>query len=134
MIARLIQVNDWEAEVFFCITKYDEAVLEEALRFADAPISAIVRMRQIARDDEYNTGFTCAGARTKRCVVVIGKTSSPMQLINTFSHEMYHLISYIARAEGTNPYGEEAAYLMGDVASKFTDIIGRFICPKCSHK
>lgn len=133
MIKRSIHVNDWDVDVFFCITHYDESVLWEALRKADAPIGVIVRMRQIARDDEYNTGFTCAGGQKKRCVVVIGKATSADQLLNTFCHEIYHLTSYIARAEGTNPFGEEAAYLNGDISARFTDIIGGFICPKCGH-
>lgn len=133
MIHKPIQINDWHVDVFFCITRYEEGVLEGALRDADAPVGVIVRMRQIARDDEYNTGFTCAGGKRKRCVVVIGKASSAEQLLNTFCHEIYHLTSYIARAEGTNPFGEAAAYLDGDISARFADIIGGLICPKCGH-
>lgn len=133
MIHRAINVNDWEVDVFFCITKYEEPVLEEALRRADAPIGVFVRMRQIARDDEFNTGFTCANGNVRRGVMVIGKATDSSQLMNTFVHELYHLTTYIVHAELKNPYGEEAAYLCGDIAEKFTGIIGGFLCPKCGH-
>lgn len=131
MIQRTIHINDWEVRIFFCITKYSEGVLEDALRWANAPISVVVRMREIARDDEYNTGFTYSSALSRRSVVVIGKALHPREFLDTIVHEFRHLTDDISKADGIPPRGEAVAYLEGDIVKSVYDIIGRFICPSC---
>lgn len=131
MIEQIIHINDWDADVFVCYRRYDEQVLTEALRKVDAPISIIVRMREIARDDEYNTGFTYSDPRLRRSVVVIGKTTSPKEFMNTFVHEVRHLADDIASADGIALRGEEVAYLSGSIASSLSEVVGLFTCPNC---
>lgn len=131
MLLRTIHINDWQADVFVCYNQYDERVLEDALTEVNAPIGKIVRMRQIARDDEYNTGFTFSNAIQRRSVVVIGKTTSAREFLNSFVHEVRHLADDIACADGMDLRGEEVAYLSGSIASSLFDIVGLFTCPKC---
>lgn len=132
MIQRNISINDWEAEIYFCVTHYEESVLEEALRRIGAPMGVIVRMRQIARDDEFNTGFTYSSPRLRRSVVVIGKTIKPEEFLDTTVHEVRHLADDVANADGISLSGEDVAYIEGDIARSIFDIIGRFVCPCCN--
>lgn len=134
MIKRTIHINDWEADVFVCFRHYDEKVLESALREVDAPIGIIVRMREMARDDEYNTGFTYSNPRMRRSVMVIGKTTSSREFMNTFVHEVRHLADDIATEDRIPLVGEDVAYLSGSIASSLFDIVGMFTCPKCQRK
>ena len=131
MILRPIHIGNWNADVFVCFRNYDEKVLEDALRDIDAPINIIVRMREIARDDEYNTGFTYSNPSMRHSVVVIGKTTSGKEFLNTFVHEVRHLADDIAIANCIDLRGEDVAYLSGDIASSLFDIVGQFLCPKC---
>lgn len=133
MISRIIHINNWDVNVFVCISHYDEKVLEDALYEVDAPISIIVRMRQISRDDEYNTGFTYSNPDLRKSVVVIGKAISGKEFLNTFIHETRHLVDDIANADGMSLRGEDVAYLSGEISSKLYDLVGMFACPKCKR-
>lgn len=50
----------------------------------------------------------------KSSVIVVNKTSSFSQLINTISHEYFHLICHISKALKIEDE-EELAYLNGDL-------------------
>lgn len=134
MIERTIHINDWCADVFLCFRHYDENVLEDALRRVGAPIGVVARMREIARDDEYNTGFTYSNPDMKRSVVVIGKAVSGREFMNTFVHEVRHLADDIAISSGMPLRGEKVAYLSGSIASCLFDLVGMFTCPQCQKK
>lgn len=131
MMSRTINIGDWQAKIFFCYNQYVESVLERSLTSIHAPIDIIVRMRVIARDDEYNTGFTFSNAKMRRSVVVVGKTTSAREFMNTFVHEVRHLADDIASADGISLRGEDVAYLSGGIAASLCDIVGEFTCPKC---
>lgn len=135
MIRRTIHIKGWEADIFFCITHYDERVLQDSLESADAPWLVLVRMREIARDDEYNTGFTYSNIANRKSVVVIGKSTNLSEFINTFMHELRHLTDDIASASGMELSGEGVGYLQGEIARDLTtDIIGQFMCPQCRRR
>lgn len=131
MILKVVDIGEWHADVFFCVNKYDESVLTDALRQVDAPIGIVVRMRQIARDDEYNTGFTYSNFRLCRSVMVIGKATNPGELLNTFVHEIRHLTDDISRYYEINGRGEEVGYLSGCIAQSLADVLGKLLCPTC---
>lgn len=59
-----------------------------------------------------NTGLTYSNIKLKSSIIVINKTSSFAQLINTVSHEFYHLICHISKALKIKDQ-EELAYLNG---------------------
>ena len=122
-----------EVDVFFCVTHYDERVLQDALEDIDAPIRVVVRMREIARDDEYNTGFTYSNQEERKSVVVIGKATSPAEFMNTTMHEMRHLTDDIATANNLSLHGEDVGYLQGKISGRLSDTIGRFVCPCCNN-
>lgn len=134
MIRKRIDIDDWRADVFFCVNRYDERVLYDALRSSDAPIDVIIRMRQIARDDEYNTGFTFSNQRLRRSVVVIGKATDPAELLNTFVHEVRHLTDDISRYYEISGSGEEVGYISGGIARALWSTLGKLLCPACGTR
>ena len=56
--------------------------------------------------------LTIPNIKLKSSIIVINKTSSFAQLINTVSHEFYHLICHISKALKIKDQ-EELAYLNG---------------------
>lgn len=134
MIRREVHINDWIVDAFFCISHYDEGVLYDALKKVDAPINKIIRMREIARDDEYNTGFTYSNSHTRRSVMVIGKATDVSEFFNSFCHELRHLTDDIAYYDGMELRGEGVGYLQGGIGKMFVDLVGAFICPKCGRR
>lgn len=81
-----------------------------------------------------DSGFTYSNPDIRRSVMVIGKTSSGAQFLNSFVHELRHLIDDIAVADGMGMSGEAVAYLSGDTAMLVADIVSQLSCDHCrSH-
>ena len=66
--------------------------------------------------------------------MVVGLTSSPAEFLNSFDHERKHLEAHIAQAYDIYPYGEEIAYLSGDIAQMLVEDVQLFICDCDKHK
>ena len=78
-----------------------------------------------------DSGFTYSNPDIRRSVMVIGKTSSGPQFLNSFTHELRHLVDDIAKADGMEMSGEGVAYLSGDTAMAMADIVCRLSCDHC---
>lgn len=76
---------------------------------------------------EVNSGFTQTDFNKKRSIVVIGKTTSRAQFLNTVVHEAKHVQSHICRYYGVPEDGEPAAYLIGYLIMKMHRILRRFV-------
>ena len=63
-----------------------------------------------------NTGLTYSNINLKKSLIVISKTSSFAELINTISHEYYHLMRHLYR--GLHLDEEELATLNGNLNMK----------------
>lgn len=74
-----------------------------------------------------NTGFTHSDTRKRRSVVVIGKSTSKRQFMNTMVHEMKHVQSAICRFYRVPEDGEDAAYLIGWIIQESYCFLMRFI-------
>ena len=61
-----------------------------------------------------NTGLTYSNFFLRRSVMVIGKTTSRNQFINTVTHEVYHLIRQMSKMCNIKTE-EEQATLLGDI-------------------
>lgn len=78
-----------------------------------------------------NSGLTHSKGR--QSIIVVGKSDSAEQFLNTLIHELHHLSVHIAKYYNLDPFGEETAYIMGDVVSILFDKIKPYICNCCRH-
>lgn len=93
----------------------------------------------LMRSCDYDCGFTYAkpqeyrfiNAKRHRAVVLIGPTSSSEEFLDTFVHEVHHLAVAIASELGVDLEGESPAYIAGDTAREFADVICELGCPHC---
>ena len=75
-----------------------------------------------------NTGFTYSDLSERRTLMVIGKTTSNYELINTIVHEANHLQSHIATADNIDEKGEEVCYLIGNIVKTMFEVFRKIIC------
>lgn len=80
---------------------------------------------------EFNKGVTYSNRNVRSSVVVIGRTSSAAQCADTIGHEQKHLEVHICDALGIDPYGEESAYLAGELCGKMFAFSHHLICADC---
>lgn len=115
------------------VTPYDT---EAALRILlDAGIdyhNASRAYRNISQGHK-DTGLCFSNPKTRTSIIIISKTSSPRQALNSISHEIAHCCQHISNTLHIDPYSEDLAYLAGDIAMALYPKIRHLICDCHTH-
>lgn len=131
MIARTFKIRRWKLMFLFSFDKYDEGRVLDALVWASAPDSIISHVSENIRAGRLDEGFCFSSPSLRRSVVGIGKTSTGPEFLDSTVHEIFHTAQDIAREDNLDPYGEDIAYLAGDISHEVSDIVCEMSCPKC---
>ena len=106
---------DWCIE---CFITTDNSQLEEIifkLENIGCSKATIRRARQIL-SEQYDSGFAYSNLNERTSIMVINKSTSMEEFVNTYNHEKNHIEMHICEALGFDPYGEVAADLSGCLA------------------
>ena len=129
MFSRKVHINEWDVEYIFTPDGYDYDTIMDAMKNAEAPNGALLEASDIMNGIELmNTGFTYVNSKKHKAAVIIGPSSSYAEMIDTFTHETYHLAVSITELYGYDLSGEIPAYLIGDIARAFADVICQIGC------
>lgn len=101
------------------------------MRKLGAPPSILHRVENNMILDRMDTGFTFSAPQRRTSVVVIGRSSSGAEFLNSFVHEVRHLTDDIAYTDHMPLRGEPAAYLAGDIALALSDVVCQMSCEHC---
>ena len=134
MKRRVLKIGRWVIDVLFAVRYYDIAGVVACLRDINSPRDVIDRSIEIMEECEDDKGFTFANPYLKRAVSVIGPSSSGEEFVNTLVHEIHHVAVAIASELGVDLEDETPAYLSGNAAMEFIDLICEFGCSKCHKK
>lgn len=114
MIVDSFYIYNWKVTILYECSCEDIDFIIETLKDINCPNKYIKEAFNNLKSCSLNVGLTYSNTKQKSSVIVINKTSSFAQLINTVSHEYYHLICHIQRT--LKIYDEEQlAYLNGDL-------------------
>ena len=114
MIIDSFNILNWKVKILYECTCDDIDYIIETLKEIKCPNKFIKEAINNLETCNLNIGLTYSNIALKSSVIVINKTSSFSQLINTISHEYYHLICHISRALDIEDE-EKLAYLNGDL-------------------
>ena len=114
MIKDTFSIKNWEITILYEITCNDIDYVIEILKEINCPNRFIKEALDNLLECQLNSGFIYSNVTLKNSVIVIGKTSSFSQLINTISHEYYHLICHISKVLNIKDE-EELADLNGNL-------------------
>lgn len=112
MIKDVFYIKSWKVIILYECTCNDIDSIIETLKQVNCPKIYIKEALTNLETCTLNTGLTYSNIKLKSSIIVINKTSSFAQLINTVSHEFYHLICHISKALKIKDQ-EELAYLNG---------------------
>ena len=115
-------IKDWNVTILYECTCDDIDSIIETLIDIKCPNKYIKEALDNLETCNLNIGLTYSNITLKSSVIVINKTSSFAQLINTIAHEYYHLICHISRALDITDE-EELAYLNGDLNMRSYKIV-----------
>lgn len=122
---------DWCVRVYYAVTTYwAERIIVDMERIGCRG-EQLRKAYANLRCGELDTGITYSNFKAGESVMVISLTSTPAQFLNSWLHEMRHLSRHIEQACGISPYGEEAAYLAGEIGQRMFPVAKRFLCEHC---
>ena len=122
MIVDKFIIYDWEVTVLYECTCDDIDIIIETLQDINCPNKYIKEALHNLQTCNLNIGLTYSNTHLQSSVIVVNKTSSFSQLINTIAHEYYHLICHISRMLEIEDE-EELAYLNGNLNMRSYNII-----------
>lgn len=129
MIKQLFRIDkyDWKVVVLYEIDYRDTDYVIDMLKIMDAPDYIIRNAYKNVSDGNYNTGFIYSDYDEKRSIIVISKTTSNKELIDTIVHEANHLQSHIATVFNLDEKGEEVCYLIGNIVKTMYKVFSKII-------
>ena len=122
MIIDNFSIYNWKITILYETTCYDINYIIKTLMDINCPKYYIKRALENLEECKLNSGLTYSNSRLKSSVIIINKTSSFSQLINTISHEYFHLISHISKRLNIKDE-EELANLNGNLNMRSYKII-----------
>lgn len=122
---------NWRVRVFYVVDLIPIDFIIEELKGIGCNNSDIDAAISVLDNEEDNRGITFSNDKERESIIVIGETSCPAQFSNSFDHEKLHLAMHIARVDNINPFGEELAYLAGEIGFQTFPIAKRFLCEHC---
>ena len=122
MIIDKFNIYNWEITVLYETTCDDIDIIIETLKDINCPKYYIERALDNLEECKLNSGLTYSNLRLKSSVIIINKTSSFAQLINTVSHEYFHLICHISKILNIKDE-EELANLNGNLNMRSYKIV-----------
>ena len=134
MLTRNIEIRRWRVVFLFSFDSSDMERILAALLWADAPDSIIQKVSENVGAGRSNEGFCYSNPRERKTVVGVGYTSSGAEFLNTTIHEIVHITQDISHEDGIEPWGEDFAYLAGDISRMVSDIVCEASCPHCRRR
>ena len=122
MIIDKFSIYNWKVTILYETTCDDIDFIIETLKDIRCPKYYINRALDNLEECKLNSGLTYSNMRLKSSVIIINKTSSFSQLINTISHEYYHLICHISSSLNIKDE-EKLANLNGNLNMRSYNIV-----------
>lgn len=98
MIKDSFEKFGWNITVLYECTCDDIDTIIETLIGIKCPKYYLIEALDNLESCNLNIGLTYSNIQLKSSIIVINKTSSKAELINTISHEYYHLINHLSKA------------------------------------
>ena len=122
---------DWRVRVFYIVDLIPIGFIIEELYGIGCTEKDVDNAIEVLDSGKDNRGITFSNDEERESIIVIGETSCPAQFSNSFDHEKLHLAMHIARVDNIDPFGEELAYLAGEIGLQTFPIAKRFLCEHC---
>lgn len=116
------QIKGWNVLVLYECTCDDIDSIIETLKDINCPTIFIKEALDNLETCNLDTGLTYSNLTLKSSVIIINKTSSFEELINSISHEYFHLICHISKGLHIKNE-EELATLNGNLNMRSYKII-----------
>ncbi len=122
---------DWYVKVFYVVDYIPIDYLMKELEKIWCNNNDIQLAINVLDSGDDNRGITFSNNVSRESVIVIGETSCPAEFLHSYDHEKLHLAMHIAKEDKIDPFGEELAYLIGEIGFNTFPIAKYFLCEHC---
>lgn len=121
MITIFLDKYGWEVYVLHVSTEKDENNTIRLLHNNGCDGEDLVEATEHICGENHNVGLTHTNMKCKKSIVVICRSTSNGEMINTTAHELFHVVAHICGFHGISMTSEEPCYLMGWLCQKTLD-------------
>ena len=114
MISDKFHIKNWKVNIFYECTCNDIDCIIQSLMEIDCPKKYIEEALNNLESCNLNIGLTYSNLNKQSSIIIINKTSSFGELLNTISHEYYHLLCHLSKSLDIDNE-EELASLNGNL-------------------
>lgn len=136
MIRQKIKLEkyNWDVYVYCAVTTYyiDE-ILEHLWEIGIDGDSARRAYESMSKGD-LDSGLCYSNYGKRKTVIVVAKTSSSAEFLNSLTHEASHACIHIATASYVDLKSEEYAYMVGDLCMAIYPKVKHLLCNCCRTK
>ncbi len=135
MIRQKIHIDscDWTAYIYYVVTKFHMDEIIDRLESIGCKGEHLQSAYDNLSSGRCDTGLTYSNRNRRETVIVIAKTTSPLEFIQSWTHEVSHMVDHIAVSFGIDPHGESIRYLQDDIIAETYNVAKQFLC-KCFRK
>lgn len=125
---------DWKVRIYYVVTHINaEEIMSQLIALGcsgDNLQDAEVNLYK----GNLDTGLTYSNADKKKTIMVIAKTSTPMEFACSQQHEVGHLKSHMAETYGIPQKGEDIQYLGDEIYRLMWPVAKTLLCECCRRK
>ena len=122
---------DWRVYVYYIVTEPDADEIIERLHQIGCCGNNLMQAHENLTSGKLDTGLTYTNESIRESVIVIAKTSTALQFLQSLTHEFGHLSNHIAQAYGISLSGEEVRYICDGLLAKTWGISRELLCDCC---
>jgi len=125
---------NWKVRIFYVVDFIPIDYIIEELKGIGCNQKDIDGAIDVLNSGKPNKGITFSNDIKRESITVIGETSCPAEFNDSYAHEKFHLAMHIAKEDNIDPFGEELAYLVGEIAFQTFPIAKQFLCEHCREE
>lgn len=125
---------DWKARIYYVVTELHADEIMEQLKALKISGDDLQDAQVNLYQGKMDTGLTFSNGERRKSVMVIAKTSEPMEFACSQQHEVGHLKSHIAEVYGIPQKGEEIQYIGDEIYRLMWPVAKDLLCECCRKR
>lgn len=136
MIRQKIKLKeyDWTIYAYYAVTTYYVDEIMEHLWDIGIDGNKAQRAYRSMSKGNLDTGLTYSNYARRESIIVVAKTSSADEFLNSMTHEAAHTCVHIALASFVDLKSEAFAYMVGDLCMEIGKKTKHLMCDCCRNK
>lgn len=127
----LEKYDNWKIYAYYAVSTYYIDEIMEHLWHIGVDATNAKRAYHNLSSGDLDTGLCYSNYRNKETILVVAKTSSAAEFLNSLTHEASHACIHISGAMNVDNKSEEYAYMVGELCREMYPKVQHLLCTHC---